>query len=92
MSAQPDEPYETIHLGGQEAAVVPIEELRELRAIARHAPADVIAAARAEEAEIADVLGQHREDVAAGRPTLSHDDVMSDLLAPSGGWTAPGRS
>jgi hypothetical protein len=91
MSAQPDEPYEKIHLGGQEAAVVPIEELRELRAIARHAPADVIAAARAEEAEIAEILAQHREDVAAGRPTRSHDDVMEELLAPSGGWTPPCR-
>jgi hypothetical protein len=92
MSAQPDEPYEKIHLGGQEAAVVPIEELRELRAIARHAPADVIAAARAEEAEIAEILAQHREEVASGAPTRSHDDVMNELLAPSGGWTPPSRA
>jgi hypothetical protein len=33
----PVEPYEVIHLGGEAAAIVPLAELRRLRAVERHA-------------------------------------------------------
>jgi hypothetical protein len=33
----PDEPYEVIHLGGEAAAIVPLPELRWLRAVERRA-------------------------------------------------------
>ena len=41
-----------------------------------------------------DAAGQaHERWVAAGRPgARSHDDVMSELLTPSGGWTPPARA
>ena len=38
----PDEPYEVIHLGGEAAAVVPLAELRRLRAVERHASPEVL--------------------------------------------------
>ena len=53
MSAQPTSdqsphgPYEVIHLGGEAAAIVPLSELRRLRAVERRASAEVL-----EEAEI----------------------------------------
>ena len=80
MSAQPtsnrDEPYEVIHLGGEAAAIVPLAELRRLRAVERRAPAEVL-----EEAEIEATLAQHREWVAAGRPgAVSHEEAMAELL------------
>lgn len=61
MSAQPTrdpepgEPYEVIHLGGEAAAIVPLPELRRLRAIERHASAEIL-----EEAEIEATLAGHR--------------------------------
>lgn len=82
VSAQPSEEllYEVIHLGGQEAAVVPLVELRRLRAIERHAPADVIAGAEAEEAGIEEAIARHRAWVAAGRPNAErHEDVKREL-------------
>jgi len=82
MSAQPTsdhgspEPYEVIHLGGEAAAIVPLSDLRRLRAVERRAPADVL-----EEAEIEATLATHREWVAAGRPgAVSHDEAMAELL------------
>ncbi len=72
----PDEPYEVIHLGGQAAAIVPLSDLRRLRAVERLAPAEIL-----EEADIETTLAAHREWVAAGRPgAVSHDEAMAELL------------
>jgi hypothetical protein len=71
------EPYEVIHLGGEAAAIVPLADLRRLRAVARHAPAEVL-----EDAEIEATLADHDEWAAAGRPgARKHDDVMAELLS-----------
>jgi hypothetical protein len=82
MSAQPTddpspgEPYEVIHLGGEAAAIVPLPDLRRLRAVERRASADVL-----EEADIETTLASHREWVAAGRPgAVSHEEAMAELL------------
>lgn len=82
MSAQPAdrpasaEPFEVIHLGGEAAAIVPLAELRRLRAIERHASAEII-----EEAEAEAVLAEYGEWVAAGRPgALTHEEAMAKLL------------
>jgi hypothetical protein len=82
MSAQPasdpgsHEPYEVIHLGGEAAAIVPLSDLRRLRAVERRAPAEVL-----EEAEIEAALAAHQEWVAAGRPgAVSHEEAMAELL------------
>jgi hypothetical protein len=73
----PREPYEVIHLGGQEAAIVPLADLRRLQAVERLAPAEVI-----ESAEIETTLAAHRDWVAAGRPgTVSNEQAMAELLA-----------
>jgi hypothetical protein len=81
MSAQPTdnaEPYEVIHLGGEAAAIVPLADLRRLRAVERNAPAGV-----REDAEIEAALAGHDEWVRAGRPGARvHDDVMAELLGP----------
>ena len=72
----PGEPYEVIHLGGEAAAIVPLAELRRLRAVGRHASAEVL-----EEAEMEVTLAGHREWVAAGRPgAVSHEEAMAELL------------
>jgi hypothetical protein len=84
MSAQPaehDEPYEKIHLGGVEAAIVPIDELRRLRAIERHAPAEAVAEAEAEEAEIAGVYAEYRQWAAGGRQGGMSQEEMDRLLS-----------
>lgn len=79
MSVQPagsGEPYEVIHLGGEAAAIVPLAELRRLRAVERSASAEVL-----EDAEAEAGLAGHDEWVCAGRPgARSHDDVMAGLL------------
>lgn len=75
MSAQPDEPYER----------VPVTRLRHLEAIERHAPAEVIAEAEAEEAEIAGILAEHRQWVADGRPGGASQDEMEKAFADSAG-------
>ena len=87
MSAQPAgwpagaEPFEVIDLGGQAAAIVPLAELRRLRAIERHASPEAI-----EDAEIESVLTAHDEWVAAGSPgARSHEDVARELLGGAGG-------
>ena len=73
---EPAEPYEVIHLGGEAAAIVPLAELRRLRAVERHAPPEAL-----EEAEIEATLAAHDEWVAAGCPgALSHDEVIAGLL------------
>jgi hypothetical protein len=80
MSVQPAdgiEPYEVIHLGGEAAAIVPLAELRRLRAVERHAPTEVL-----EDAEVEATLAGHDEWVRAGRPgTRPHDEVMAELLS-----------
>ncbi|MGH3292648.1 MAG: hypothetical protein ACRDP7_12650 [Trebonia sp.] len=79
MSVQPadsTEPYEVIHLGSEVAAIVPIADLRRLRAIERHAPAEAL-----EDAEAEATLAGHDEWVRVGRPgARPHDDVMAELL------------
>ena len=79
MSAQPTDstgPYEVIHLGGEAAAIVPLAELRRLRALERNAPAEV-----REDAEIEATIAGHDEWVRAGRPgARMHDDVMAELI------------
>jgi hypothetical protein len=79
MSAQPadgTEPFEVIHLGGEAAAIVPLGDLRRLRALERHAPAEAL-----EDAEIEATIAGHDEWAQAGRPgARSHDDVMAELL------------
>jgi hypothetical protein len=70
------QPYQVIHLGGEAAAIVPLSDLRRLRAVERHAPAEVL-----EEAEIEATLAEYREWVAAGRPgAVSHEEAMNELL------------
>jgi len=85
MSVQPAEreefPYPVIH---GDAVIVPVGELRELRAIARHATPEVIAAARAEEHEIEASIARHSAWVAAGQPGEDHEDVKRELLAELG--------
>ena len=73
---EPAEPYEVIHLGGEAAAIVPLAELRRLRAVERYASPEAL-----EEAEIEATLAAHDEWVAAGCPgARSHEDVMAELL------------
>lgn len=90
MSVQPIDPqqgHDVIHVGAAEAVVIPMNDYLRLRAIERHASADEI-----EEAEIEAASQAHERWVAAGRPgAQSHDDVMNELLAPSGGWNPPSR-
>jgi hypothetical protein len=75
----PGGPYQVIRLGGQEAAIVPLADLRRLQAVERLAPAEVV-----ESAEIESTLAVHREWVAAGRPgAVSHELAMAELLAGS---------
>jgi hypothetical protein len=82
MTAQPVESdvisgHDVIHLGGQVAAVVvPIDEYRTLRALAKRASAEAL-----EEAEVDAVMEQHDEWVAAGRPgAVSHEEIMAEVL------------
>jgi hypothetical protein len=68
--------YEVIHLGGEAAAIVPLGDLRQLQAVQRHAPPELL-----EEAEAEATLAEHREWVASGRPgAVSHEEAMADLL------------
>lgn len=82
MTAQPADgqdltgSYQVIYLGGEAAAIVPLAELRRLRAVERHASPEAL-----EEAEIEATLAAHDEWVAAGCPgALSHQEVMAELL------------
>lgn len=78
VSAQPDDAgaVEVLHLLGHDFAVVPLPELRRLRAAGWHALAEALEAAETEAAVTA-----HGEWVAAGRPgARSHDDVMAEML------------
>jgi hypothetical protein len=72
----PNEPYQVIHLGGEAAAIVPLPDLRRLRAVERRASPEI-----REEAEAESVLAVHREWVAKGRPgAVSHEKAMAELL------------
>jgi hypothetical protein len=79
MSAQPvdsTEPYEVIHLGGEAAAIVPLADLRRLRAVEQLATAEV-----REDAEIKATLAGHDEWARAGRPgARPHTEVMAEIL------------
>lgn len=76
-SPGPVGPYQVIHLHGELAAIVPLEDLRRLQAVERLAPAEVI-----ESAEIESALAAHGEWVEAGRPgAVTHDEAMAELLA-----------
>jgi hypothetical protein len=83
MSVQPIEPepeHGVIRVGA--SVVIPMDDYLRLRAIERHASAGEI-----EEAEIEAAIQAHERWIAAGCPEAqSHDDVMNELLAPSGGW------
>jgi len=77
----PHEPYEVIHLGEEAAVIVPLSDLRRLRAVERRASAEVLEEAEIEEAEIEAALTAHQEWVAAGRPgAVSHEEAMAELL------------
>lgn len=84
MSAQPTgEPYEVIHIGEHAAAVVPLDDLRMLRAIARHASPEAVEAAELEEA--AEIRRQTDEWIAAGQPgAVSHEAFRKVLLGEAG--------
>jgi predicted amino acid dehydrogenase len=76
MSELADQSYEVIHLGGQAAAIVPLDELRRLKALERHVSPEVL-----EDAEVEAALAAHDEWVAAGCPgALSHEEAMAILL------------
>ena len=80
MSASPDERsggHDVIHLGGETAVVVPLDEYRMLAALRERASAGEI-----EEAEIDAAIAEHEAWKAAGRPggTLSHEAAMAELL------------
>jgi hypothetical protein len=84
VPASSDEPFEVIHLGGVEAAIVPIDELHRLRAIARHASPEAIEEAELEEAE--KILAQHRAWVAEGCPgAVPHEEFRRMLLGETAG-------
>jgi hypothetical protein len=84
VSAQPvghaDEEPQVIHLGGEQAVVLPIDEYRRLLALDRLASEEDQENALAES-----VMERHREWVAAGRPGVkSHAQVREMLLGGSG--------
>jgi hypothetical protein len=55
--------------------IVPLPDLRRLRAVERRASAEVL-----EETEIETTLASHREWVAASRPgAASHEEAMAEL-------------
>ncbi len=84
MSAQPSEPRPPhLQLDGEEAEIVPLHELRVLRALREQATPEAIAAAElaAEIAEDAPHRARYLEWDAAGRPgAMSHEEAMAHLL------------
>jgi uncharacterized iron-regulated protein len=85
VSADPIEPtsahpatddYEIIHLGGEVAAVVPLDELRRLKALEKAATPEAL-----EAAEAAALSSAMDEWIAAGRPGAKcHEDFMIELF------------
>ena len=68
--------YEVIHLGGEAAAIVPLDEIKRLKALERAATPEAL-----EGAEAAAAFAATDEWEAAGRPgALSHEEFMAELL------------
>jgi hypothetical protein len=80
MTAQPDEPdgHEVIHLGGESAVIVPIDEYQVLKALKANATPDEV-----ELAEMDAAIAEHEAWKAAGRPggTIPHERVAAELLS-----------
>ena len=89
MSAEPVESaaptsgaddYEVIHLGGETAAVVPLDEFRRLKALERAATPEAL-----DEAEAAARSAAMDEWEAAGRPgAVTHEEFMAEILGSDG--------
>jgi hypothetical protein len=80
-------PYPVIHVDG-DAAIVPLAELRVLRALKEQATPEAIRAAEeaAELAEGAEVRARHDEWIAAGRPgAIPHEEFRRVLLGGTAG-------
>jgi hypothetical protein len=76
MSEPAPGPHEIIHLGGEAAAVVPLDEYRLLKALKDRATAEEI-----EEAEFDAAIAEHEVWEAAGRPGVkSHEEFMAKLF------------
>ena len=76
IALDPAEAYQVIKLGGQEAAIVPLPDLRRLQAVDRRAPAEVV-----EQAEVETTLAAHCGCAAARRRgAVSHERAMEELL------------
>ena len=100
MSAQPaerlgaDEPFEVIHLGGEAAAIVPVAELRRLRAVERRG-----AAAAGEGADVEAPRAGHRAGgaggvvggVGRGQAEALEEAEIEATLAAHRAWVADGR-
>jgi hypothetical protein len=70
------QPYELIHLGDQTAAIVPLDELRRLRALERRASPEEL-----DEAKIEAAFARYLDWEAAGRPgAIPHEQVRAELL------------
>lgn len=68
--------HEVIHLGGEVAAIVPLDEFRRLKALERAATPQAL-----DEAEAAAVSAALDEWEAAGRPgAKSHEEFMAEIL------------
>jgi hypothetical protein len=84
MTAQPSgpasDPHEMIHLGGEAAVVVPMDEYRRLRALEQMASPQ-----ERDDAETAAALEEYREWSAAGRPgAIPHEQARRLLLGQDG--------
>jgi hypothetical protein len=80
MSARAEErgdDHDVIHLGGETAVVVPLQEYRMLAALRERATAEEI-----EEAEIEAAIAEHEAWKMAGRPggTIPHEAAIDELL------------
>jgi len=80
MSARPAEHgdgHDLIHLGGETAVVVPLDEYRMLETLRERASAEEI-----EEAEIEAAIAEHEAWKAAGQPggTIPHEAAAAELL------------
>jgi hypothetical protein len=79
VSAQLDDVaagHDVIHLGGETAVVVPLEEYRLLNALRERATPEEI-----EDAEFDAAIAEHEAWKAAGRPGVkSHEEFMAELF------------
>lgn len=87
MSAQPAESPQDrlrpdgLQLRGEDAVIIPLATLTRLEAIERHATPEEVAAAEAEEAEIAGVYAEYRQYVEGGRQGGSSQEEIDAALA-----------